>query len=251
MHLPAFRHLAFVSFVFGTVLVASTHVHAQDCGGGGDPGSGGDYSGGGNTDQGSGSDLGGGNITGDSGSGNSGAFGNSLDQGWDNLMTTWNFFAVGDDPISGYPVAVTVYANPIVYAGSPTVVSSSAGYAGGPVLGHSIEYIEAGSSWNWPQYITYPFNDNPYLPNGTVDNLSINMTFPSPGTYYVRGGVSVLFSDGQNPWIYSEVETVTVNDPITSETVSIQTHPKPGMEKWVLPSHLVEKTFSVFHSNPQ
>jgi hypothetical protein len=227
MDLPVFRHLVFASFVSGFGLLGPTYVCAQDCGGGNE-----------------------GNNPIDPPNGYAGAFGNSLDEGWDNLMTTWGFFAVADDPKEGYPAAVTVYGSPNVYAGSPTVVSSSAGYAGGPVLAHSIDYIEAGSSWNWwPQYITYPFNDNPYLPDGTVDNLSVNVTYPSPGTYYVRGGINVLFTNGQNPWIYSEVETVTVNDPITSETVSIQTHPKPGMEKWVLSSHLVEKIFSVFHSN--
>jgi hypothetical protein len=220
MDLPGFRHLVFASFVWGVGLLGPTYVCAQDCGGGGvgPP------------------------------QGYTGPFGNLLDQGWDSLMTTWGFFAVADDPRYGYPVAITVNANPNVYAGSPTVVSSSAGYAGGPLIAHDIEYINAASSGDWTLNITYPPWSSSYP---AVDNLSMNITYPSPGTYYVRGGVSVLFSNGENPWIYSDQETVTVNDPITPETVSIQTHPKPGMEKWVLSSHLVEKTFSVFHSNPQ
>jgi hypothetical protein len=218
MDLSAFRHLVFASVVWAVGFLGPTYVYAQDCGGGGvaPPQS------------------------------NAGAFGNSLYQGWDGVMTTWGFFAVGDGPTYGDVAAVTVDANPTVYAGSPTVVSSSAGYNNGPVIAHDIEYINAASSGDWTLNITYPFNVNPYA---NVDNLSINITYPSPGTYYVRGGVSVLFHDGENPWIYSQVETITVNDPITTETVSIQTHPKPGMEKWVLSSHLVEKIFSVFHSN--
>ena len=249
MNLPIFRHLVIAFLVWSVGLLDTTYVFAQDCDGGGDPPGGGDSSGSGD---GGGFADGGGGVVGvtDGGGDYSGAFGNSLDQGWDNLMTTWGFFAVADDPIHGYPVAVTVYANPNVYAGSPTVVSSSAGYAGGPVIVHDIEYINANSSGIWTVDMTYPFNVNPYLPYGTVDNLSINITYPSPGTYYVRGGINVLFSNGQNPWIYSQVETVTVNNPITPETVSIQTRPKPGMEKWVLPSHVVSKTFQVMHTNP-
>jgi hypothetical protein len=226
MDLPVFRRLVFASFVWGVGLLGATYVCAQDCGGGN----------GGGADQGSSSGDGG------------GAFGDTLDPNWDSIMTTWNFFAKFYDPGTGAPVVITVNANPSVYAGSPTVLSSSAGFADGPVIGHSIEYINAdGSSGGvWTTDITYPFNVNPAA---NVDSFSINITYPSPGTYYVRGGISVLFRDGENPWLYSEQETVTVNDPMTHYTVAIQTHPKPGMEKWVLPSNVVTKNFQVFHSN--
>jgi hypothetical protein len=243
MNLPVFRHLVLAILVVGVWLAAPAHVQAQDCGGGGDSGggdpSGGSDSGGGVVDQ-------GGGLGADQGGGGPGAFTDTPDPNWDSIMTTWNFFAKTYDPKTGAPVVVTVNGNPSVYAGSPTVVSSSAAFADGPIIAHSIEYINADSPGLWTTDITYPFNEDA---TENSSNRSLNITYPSPGTYYVRGGASVLFSDGQNPWIYSDQETVTVNDPITPETVSIQTHPKPGMEKWVLSSHLVEKTISVFHSN--
>ncbi len=44
--------------------------------------------------------------------------------------------------------------------------------------------------------------------------------------------------------------TVTVNDPITNHTVTIQTKPKSEMEKWFAPSNKVSKAFQVMHTNP-
>jgi hypothetical protein len=235
MSVPACRYLVFATFVFGAWLVAPNHIRA-DCNGGGgsdpsqnnsvNPGGGGADDGGFSTD-----------IS---------AFTDMSNSNWDNTMTAWNFFAPSDPnpTMTSDGVFVSVNANPNVYAGSPTPVASTGAFANGILIAHQIEYINAdGSSGGaWTNDCAYPVT---YLPS----NRTINITYPTPGTYYVKASVSVMLPNGQNPWIDSDTVTVTVNDPITNYTVSIQTHPKPGLEKWVLPSNVVSKDFQVFHSN--
>jgi hypothetical protein len=239
MNAPACRHLVAATLVFGLWLAAPVRVHA-DCGGNG-------------TDNSSGADTsnwdtfnpGSSDVYDNGFSTDISAFTDMSDSNWDNTMTEWNFFAQSDPnpTITGDGVFVSVNANPNVYAGSPTPVASTAAYINGIIIAHQIEYINAdgssGGAWT---------NDYAY-PGASPSNRTINITYPTPGTYYVKASASVLLWNGQNPWIDSDTLTVTVNDPITNYTVAIQTHPKPGMEKWVLPSNVVSKNFQVFHSN--
>ncbi len=258
MHPPAFRPLAFATLVLGVWLVEPIRVHAQDCGGGGggsggggggDPGSNNFVNPGGGDGGFDGSDPSGGDIS---------SFTDSNGDGWDNIMTAWDFFAqdssVGlslgpdlDANSSGWSpdqaMNVSVIALPVVYAESPTPVSTVA-YTGSGAS-NSIEYINvndyaAGGVW------TTSIDNS--LSGGTYSR-TINVTYPAPGTYYVRAGLTDgTVQDYFYLWWYSQTLTVTALDPITNYTVAIQTHPKPGMEKWVLPSHQVTKTFHVFHS---
>ncbi len=78
------------------------------------------------------------------------------------------------------------------------------------------------------------------------DTRSVGVTFPAPGAFLVRGGAS---TDGVN-WTYSDPMPVTVLDCITVHTVNTQAIPKPGLEKWFRPSHVVSKSFQVLHTNP-
>jgi hypothetical protein len=260
MNVPACRHLVAAAFVLGVWLAASTMVHA-DCGGDNsgsssgvdtsnwdtfNPGSSDVYDTGFSTD-----------ISG---------FIGMDDPGWDNTMTAWNFFAASDNSGDvaqvmnanssggGRIFDVSVDALQTVYAGSPTQISSIAYFVLGLVpFGHTIDYINvddynAGGAWT--------MNVDPDLTLGSLDSAgfysrNIQVTYPTPGTYYVRAGVDIqsAYWGFVYPYIYSQTITVTVLDPITNYTVSIQTHPKPGMEKWVLPSHQVTKPFQVFHSN--
>jgi hypothetical protein len=249
MNIPVFRHFVFSVLVLGVVLAAP--IHAQDCSGGGGTiggsGSGGGTSGGGSDDGGLSSFFGGG----DSGSGGSVDFStfqtafSSLDQNFDSDMTALQIFAVADTSSwnSGNLVNVSVIANPTVYAESPTPVSSVGLFYSGYTYEHSIEYINvndfnAGGAWT--TNIDSPVYGGPY-------QRTISITYPTPGTYYVRAGG--LVTDWATTWDYSNTLTVTAQDPNTNYTVTIQTHPDPGMEKWILPSNVVSKTFQVFHSN--
>jgi hypothetical protein len=238
MYFHVHRHLVFASIVFGISLIASAYVHAQDCnGGGGDPSSN-DFVNPGGSGGGDFADT-------DGGSTDISAFTDMNNENWDNIMTEWNFFTQSDPnpTITGDGVFVSVNANPNVYAGSPTPVASTAAFINGVIIAHQIEYINAdgSSGGSWTYDCAYP--------DASPSNRTINITYPTPGTYYVKASASVLLWNGQNPWIDSDTLTVTALDPITNYTVSIQTHPKPGMEKWVLPSHQVSKNFQVFHSN--
>jgi hypothetical protein len=258
MNVPAFRHTVLASLVLGAALAAPIHVHAQDCGGGGGSSSGGDPSS--NPFVNPGGDEGG-NIGGDPFSGDAGLFTDMNNGGWDNLMTEWNFFAqdsgggvsaaqLMDANSSGWSsdqlMNVSIAANLTVYAESPTPVSSVAYFNPGFSYSQSIEYINAddyAAGGAWTTSVDNPVYGGPY-------SRTINVTYPTPGTYYVRAGASDgTVQDWFYLWWYSQTLTVTVLDPITNYTVSIQTHPKPGMEKWVLPSNVVTKPFQVFHSN--
>jgi hypothetical protein len=252
MKLLVFRPLVLAALVLGVCLVAPIHIRA-DCGGG-------------DSSSNSGSDTGtsdsedpGGNEEYDGGSTDISSFTDMNGDGWDNLMTAYNFFttdpSVGaslgpdlDANSSGWSpdqaMDVSVIALPVVYAESPTPVSTVA-YTGSGAS-NSIEYINvndyaAGGAW------TVSIDNS--LSGGTYSR-TINVTYPTPGTYYVRAGLTDgTVQDYFYLWWYSQTLTVTANDPITNYTVAIQTHPKPGMEKWVLPSRQVTKPFQVFHSN--
>jgi hypothetical protein len=236
MNIPVFRPLLLATLVFGICLVAPSHIRAQGCGGGG---------GGGDPSTNNSFNPGGGYADDGNFSADISAFTDMNNANWDNTMTAWNFFTQSDPnpTITSDGVFVSVNANPNVYAGSPTPVASSAEYLQGMVIAHQIMYMNAdgssGGAWT---------NDCNY-PGTSTSNRTINITYPTPGTYYVKGSASVMLPNGQNPWIDSDTLTVTVNDPMTNYTVSIQTHPKPGLEKWVLPSNVVSKNFQVFHSN--
>jgi hypothetical protein len=247
MNLAVFRHLVFTSLVLGVVLAAPIQVQAQDCSGGGSgSGSGSGDPGGGGSD---------GGLSGffDSGSPGGGVYDisgfyyvfDTLNQNFDSGMTALQLFAVADTSSwnSGNLVNVSVIANPTVYAESPTPVSSVGLFYSGYTYEHSIEYINvndfnAGGAWT--TNIDSPVYGGPY-------QRTISITYPTPGTYYVRAGG--LVTDWATTWDYSNTLTVTAQDPNTNYTVTIQTHPDPGMEKWILPSNVVSKTFQVFHSN--
>jgi hypothetical protein len=262
MYVPADRHLAFAALVFGLCLAAPARVHA-DCNGGGDNNSG--DSSGSDPSQNYFMDPGGGYYS-EAGNGFYDVLVGSNDSYFNDIMTNWNFFAVGDD--SGSSAAQTLDANSsgwspgnaslnvsvnallTVYAGSPTPVSSIAFFTPGYPYGHTIDYINAddyAAGGGWTMNVDPAVSLNP---DGSYSR-TINVTYPTPGTYYVRAGgdEQSAYWGFVDPYYYSQTLTITALDPITNYTVAIQTHPKPGMEKWVLPSHQVTKPFQVFHSN--
>jgi hypothetical protein len=253
MNIPAFRPLALATLVFGAWLVVPSHIRA-DCGGGDSSSSDGS-----DPNQNNSVNPGGDDENQEGGSTDISSFTDMNGDGWDNLMTAYDFFttdpSVGaslgpdlDANSSGWSpdqaMDVSVIALPVVYAESPTPVSTVA-YTGSGAS-NSIEYINvndynAGGAW------TVSIDNS--LSGGTYSR-TINVTYPTPGTYYVRAGLNDgTVQDYYYLWWYSQTLTVMANDPITNYTVAIQTHPKPGMEKWVLPSRQVTKPFQVFHSN--
>jgi hypothetical protein len=221
MHLPVFSHLVFATFMFGVWLAAPTRVHAQDC-----LGSGSSYTG----------------LSADQGSSTDFVPPDSLSQDFNTwIAASTSYWQSSGNPAPPDPINVTINCSTTIYAQSPTSVSSTAWTSSTPISLHTIEYInQDGSSGGfWTIDIASG--------SGTSDQRSIGVTFPSPGTYLVRSGAS---ADGGNTWTYSDQVSVTVNDCINIHTVTIQTIPKPGMEKWFRPSNVASKTFRVRHTNP-
>lgn len=244
MNIPASRHFVFVAFVLGAVLVAPTQIYAQMCL---DPGAGADsMQGNSGSDNGDSSNNGGNDTfntvdtqqqVGILNSGGSVDAGLMLGGPGDGGDVSGGSAAPAPDPIN-----VTINASTTVYAESPTSVSSTASTASTPISLHTIEYINCDGSDGgiWQQQYNA-------AGSGISDQCSTGVTFPSPGTYFVRSGAS---TDGGNTWTYSDQLTVYVNDCRTHPTVYIQAKPKPGMEKWFTESNEVSKQFKVKYTNP-
>jgi hypothetical protein len=254
MNNPSSHYSSLVFLGLAVVLLASVRVQAQDCS---DPSQNDVMNPGGGDMSGNGFDGGSGGDNLGSTDGNSGGGGDqgSIDTGQqiDTLNSGGNVDGgvtlqdgVSNDGSGGgssgpEPINVTIKAADTVYANSQTSVSSTAWTTSTPISLHTIEYINTDGSDGGLWHLDIAAGA------GVSDPRSAGVTYPSPGTYLVRSGAS---TDGGNSWTYSDQVTVTVKDPITPHTVSIQAKPKSGMEKWFLPSDKVSKDFKVLHTNP-